>query len=199
MKLFNLEHSIAAYRADFALYLSAVAGLAVFLLLIGPHERRLEIVSFVLLGLISWTFIEYALHRYVLHGLQPFCRWHAEHHRRPTALICTPTILSATLIAMLVYFPVLLLVDMLHACALTLGLLIGYLGYAIMHHAIHHWRAGNAWLKHCKRWHMLHHHTHQPVCFGVTSGLWDHAFGTICIKAEPAGQKIQTLPISDKI
>jgi hypothetical protein len=63
--------------------------------------RCLELVALALLGLVAWTLLEYALHRFVLHGLQPFRTWHAEHHRRPRALIGTPTILSATLIAAL--------------------------------------------------------------------------------------------------
>jgi len=178
--LFKLEHSKAAYRADFALYGMAVAALAVFLLVGGPREQRLETVAFVLAGLVSWTAIEYAMHRFVLHGLQPFRRWHEEHHRRPTALICTPTILSATLIAVLVFFPALLLSDLWRACALTLGLLAGYLGYAITHHAVHHWRTDNAWLQRRKRWHALHHHIEQQGCYGVTSAFWDHVFGSTC-------------------
>ncbi|MCC6208917.1 MAG: sterol desaturase family protein [Gammaproteobacteria bacterium] len=129
MSLFTMEHSKAAYRADF-----------------------------------------------VMHGLQPFSRWHAEHHQRPTALICTPTILSATL----VFFPALVLLGNLwRACALTLGVLIGYLSFSITHHAIYHWCADIAWLKQRKQWHALHHHTiGQSGCFGMTSAFWDHVFGS---------------------
>jgi len=178
MNLFKLEHSKTAYRADFALYGITVVLLAVFLLVAGPHAQRLEMVAFALLGLGSWSGIEYALHRFVLHGLQPFRQWHRQHHQRPTALICASTILSASLIAILVFLPVLLLGDLWRACALTLGLLTGYLGYAITHHAIHHWRADNAWLKERKYWHALHHHSEQPGCYGVTSSVWDRVFGS---------------------
>ena len=178
MDLFRLEHSPSAYRADFVLYGSAVVMLAVFLLLASPHQQRLEIAALALLGLVSWTVIEYALHRFVLHGLQPFQRWHMEHHQRPTALICTPTILSGTLIALLVFLPALLLADLWSACALTLGLLTGYLIYAITHHAIHHWRADSAWLKQRKRWHGIHHHSQHAGCYGVTSPFWDYVFGS---------------------
>ena len=178
MNLFKLEHSKSAYRADFALYGSAVVALTVFLLVAGPHAQRLGNMGFALAGLWGWTAIEYGLHRFVLHGLRPFRRWHAEHHRRPTARIYTSTILSATLIAILVFFPALLLSDLWRACALTLGLLTGYLGYTITHHAIHHWRTDNAWLKDRKRWHALHHHNSQPACYGVTSTFWDRVFGS---------------------
>lgn len=178
MDFFKMEHSKAAYRADFVLYAATVLLLAAFLVLAGQREQRLEIFGFILLGLTGWTAIEYALHRFVLHGLQPFQRWHEDHHQRPTALICTPTILSATLIGLLVFLPALVLGNLWRACALTLGLLTGYLVYAVTHHATHHWQANNAWLKQRKHWHALHHHIDQPVCFGVTSGVWDHVFGS---------------------
>lgn len=177
MRFFTMEHSKAAYRADFGLYGVAVAA---FLLVAGPRGRWLEIVVFAGVGLASWTFIEYALHRYVMHDLQPFSHWHAEHHQRPAALICTPTILSATLIATLVFLPALVLSGNLwRACALTLGVLVGYLSFSITHHAIHHWSADSAWLQQRKRWHALHYHAiGQSDCFGVTSAFWDYVFGS---------------------
>ena len=180
MGLFALEHSKVAYRADFALYGTAVAVLAAVLWVAGPRQQWLTMLALVLLGLGGWTAIEYALHRFVLHGLQPFRRWHAQHHQRPTALICTPTVLSATLIAALVFLPALAWGNLWRACALTLGLLGGYLVYTITHHATHHWRADNAWLKQRKRWHALHHHraVGKPGCYGVTSAFWDRVFGS---------------------
>lgn len=177
-ELFMLEHSKRAYRLDFALYGAAVVGLTVTVFAFGPRAGRLETGGFVLIGLLGWTAVEYALHRFVLHGLQPFQRWHAEHHQRPTALICAPTMLSATLIATLVFLPSLVLGDLWRACALTLGLITGYLGYAVTHHATHHWRADLVWLKQRKQWHARHHHAMEPQCYGVTSGFWDHVFGT---------------------
>lgn len=181
MALFSLEHSNTAYRVDFALYCAAVVALAAFLLLRGQSDQRLEIMSFVLVGLASWTAIEYAMHRFVLHGLPPFRRWHAEHHERPTALIYTPTILSATLIATLVFLPAVVAANLWRASALTLGVLNGYLAYSITHHATHHWRADNVWLRQRKRWHALHHHhVESPGCYGVTTAFWDHVFGSNC-------------------
>lgn len=178
MNLFTSEHSKTAYRADFVLYGITVVLLAAFVLIESPRAQRGEIVAFALLGLGSWTAMEYGLHRFVLHGLQPFRRWHAAHHRQPRALIFTSTILSATLIGILVFLPALLLGDLWRACALTLGLLTGYLGYTITHHAIHHWRADSAWLKARKHWHALHHSNEQPGCYGVTSPFWDQIFGS---------------------
>ena len=179
MGLFALEHSKAAYRLDFAVYGGLVVGLAAVLLVAGPRQRGWEITAFALLGLAGWTAIEYALHRFVLHGMDPFRRWHAEHHDRPQALICAPTLFSASLIAALIFLPALLLGGIWIACALTLGVLTGYLAYAVTHHATHHWRADNAWLRRCKLNHARHHHhTLAPGAYGVTSAFWDHVFGS---------------------
>ena len=179
MGLFALEHSPAAYRADFALYGTAVAVLVAFIAASAPLSLLPQMAGLALAGLAGWTAIEYALHRFVLHGLRPFSRWHAEHHQRPTALVCTPTIFSALLFLTLVFIPALVLTGLLRACALTLGVLAGYLAYAITHHATHHWHAGGAWLKGRKRWHALHHYVGEPGCYGVTSGFWDHVFGSM--------------------
>ena len=180
MNIFKLEHSKTAYRADLALYCIIVLALAAFLLVYGPHGQRVAIVSYALAGLVSWPAIEYALHRFVLHGVQPFRRWHEEHHRRPRAIIFTPTILSAALIAVLVFLPALLATDLWRACGLSLGVLTGYLAYTITHHAVHHWHADIAWLKRRKHWHALHHHRiDQPGYYGVTSALLDQVFGSV--------------------
>jgi cyclopropane-fatty-acyl-phospholipid synthase len=178
MVLFTLEHGKAAYRADFAFYGAVIGGLGLALAagpLRGPGWWWLGMVA---LGLFSWTAIEYALHRYILHGLQPFQRWHAMHHERPQALIATPTVITALAFVLLVFAPAWALGSIGAACAWTLGVLIGYLAYAMTHHATHHWRGQGRWLLQRKRHHALHHHKSHGGCFGVTSGLWDFVLRT---------------------
>lgn len=177
MEIFSLEHGKVAYWTDFALYGVAVAVLSTLLLLYCPREQRVEDAALCVLGLACWSIVEYAMHRFVLHGLPPFSEWHAQHHRRPSALISAPTLLSATLIAAFVFIPSLLLAGRWPAAALTLGMVTGYLAYGVVHHATHHWRADTGWLKQRKQWHSLHHHS-QTGRYGVTSHWWDYVFGT---------------------
>jgi sterol desaturase/sphingolipid hydroxylase (fatty acid hydroxylase superfamily) len=186
MSVFSLEHSQTAYRVDFALYGASIVALASYLVWASPRGGRLELLALTLVGLVSWTLIEYVLHRFFLHGIQPFRHWHATHHERPTALICAPTLLSATLIVLLVFVPTMLLGDWWLACALTLGVLIGYLSYSVTHHAIHHWPAKGRWLKRRKRAHALHHHLRQRGFYGVTSGIWDEVFRTGSVRSAVA-------------
>ena len=177
IRLFALESSRTGYLLDFGLYGASILALATDL---GLHTRGSwsSSVALALLGALSWTLVEYLVHRHVLHGLQPFKRWHEVHHRRPQALLGTPTIFSAALILAFVFVPAVLLGSERTACALTTGFLLGYFAYGVVHHATHHWRAGSDWLLERKRWHALHHHGRFPGRYGVTSGFWDRVFGT---------------------
>ena len=176
MALLSFEHGRAAYWADFAIYGVAVAALAIVLSVFAPTERWGCLTAFALFGAAAWTLIEYAAHRLVLHGMEPFRSWHAEHHERPTALMSTPTLLSASLIATLVFLPGLMAGGFWRASALTLGVIAGYLTYALTHHATHHWRTRGPWLTRRKRWHARHHHI--AACYGVSCSFWDRVFGS---------------------
>jgi sterol desaturase/sphingolipid hydroxylase (fatty acid hydroxylase superfamily) len=180
MNLFTLEHSKTAYLADVVFYSVAVVVIAALLMAGGPRAHWLPLSVCVLVGAAAWTAMEYGAHRFVLHGLAPFSRWHAAHHERPSALICAPTVVSAGLIGGLVFLPTWWLVGLWPAAALTQGVLIGYLFYTVTHHAIHHWRARGPWLKERKRWHALHHRRGEwPAYYGVTTSFWDHVFGSV--------------------
>jgi cyclopropane-fatty-acyl-phospholipid synthase len=180
MGLFSLEHGKAAFVADFALYAGAVLLLTLYLVFDSARSQGPVLAATVLAGLLAWSLIEYLLHRFVLHGLQPFVRWHAAHHARPTALIGSPTVVSASGFALLVFLPAWGLFGSLPlASALTLGFVAGYLAYAVIHHATHHWRASGAWMLQRKRWHALHHRPGgTPGCYGVSSPAWDRVFGS---------------------
>lgn len=185
MSLYSIKHSKIAYQIDFTLYVVMIVIMAAFLVLTESYTRWPQYMALILVGLISWTLIEYALHRFVMHGLRPFKQWHAQHHQQPTAIIYTPTIVSMGLFATLVFLPALILLNNVQsAFALTLGVVSGYLFYSMLHHATHHSsrlaiQHQSAWLKRRKRWHAMHHqNTEKASCFGVTNGFWDHAFGS---------------------
>lgn len=184
--MLRLEHSTAAYRADLALYGVLSLGLACVLALASPQGSRPALAAWALAGITLWTLLEYLLHRFVLHGLAPFSRWHADHHVRPRALIASPTLLSVGLFALLAVAPAWLLWGPWPACALSFGLITGYGIYGLTHHAMHHrmpaWAQRSAWLSRRRRWHARHHAASRlgrPVGqFGVSLDIWDQVFGT---------------------
>lgn len=192
MRWLAFEHSPGAYRADFYLYGTASLALGAALLL-GPWDLRL--LGWAAAGVLGWTLLEYLLHRFVLHGLPPFKRWHAEHHRRPGALIAAPTLLTATIFTTVLLLPAVWLLGAWPAAALSFGLLNGYLAYGLTHHAIHQptvgkpVRFGRRWLHRRRLWHGLHHRrvpttpgsppaSAMAGYYGVSSVFWDRVFGT---------------------
>jgi sterol desaturase/sphingolipid hydroxylase (fatty acid hydroxylase superfamily) len=185
MSSINLEYSKLQYKADFVFYAMLVLAVILYLVVFAVNNdwtgNALLLLSLAV-GLFSWSLIEYLIHRFVLHGVQPFKRWHLEHHARPTALIGAPTLLSSGLIFSLVFLPAWVLMSLQSAAALTLGILAGYLAYGAVHHGVHHWRVTSAWLKKRKLWHALHHHPSNaktPGRYGVSTSFWDHVFGTL--------------------
>lgn len=178
MKTIAIEHTRLTYYADFAVYLLAVLLLPGLLWHDTPTALRADLPLAGLAGLLLWTLIEYAMHRFVFHGVEPFQRLHAEHHRRPLALIATPTLVSVVLISVLVWLPATLTGGFWLGSAATLGVTLGYFVYGVIHHGVHHWRAKGAWMRQCKRQHAIHHHNPR-INYGVTMRWWDRAFGSI--------------------
>lgn len=192
MGLLTLKQGKLAYQLDFALYGTGIAAMGTILLIASPPAEALANSGCVLAALVGWTAIEYAIHRFVLHGLEPFRRWHAAHHRHPCDLICSPTIFSASLIFALVFLPALELAGSWHACALTFGILVGYFCYSVTHHATHHWRTKRAgtWLRRRKQWHAVHHHGQgHERCFGVTNEFWDRLLRSAPEPARPSSSE----------
>jgi sterol desaturase/sphingolipid hydroxylase (fatty acid hydroxylase superfamily) len=178
MTFFKLEHAKPVYYADFVAYTMMIALVSGLLIRYAPRDQWPHIVLSVAAALALWPLIEYALHRYVMHHLEPFRGWHMEHHKRPHALICTPTVFSAGLIFTLVFLPALASANLWIATGLTLGVTIGYLAFSLTHHAVHYWRADGAWLKNRKRLHGMHHRPGSACDYGVITSFWDDVFGT---------------------
>jgi cyclopropane-fatty-acyl-phospholipid synthase len=189
--LLSLEHSPAAYRLDFVVYALLCLAAAALLLGASPNGSGLVLSLWVSGGVALWSLLEYLLHRFVLHGVAPFSRWHDQHHLHPRALIATPMVLSLSLILVLAALPAWWLLGAWAALALTQGILASYLLYGLTHHATHHntppWVRNNPWISQRRIRHAMHHAAHhiqergescKPCHFGVSNSLWDVVFGT---------------------
>ena len=177
MKVFVIKHSRAAYYADFGIYLMVILLLPVPLMHYAPSQLRWFILVAWLVGLAAWSLIEYAMHRFVFHGIEPFQRLHAQHHLQPMALIATPTLVSLGLISALVWLPAWFLLGFWLGSGVALGVSTGYFVYGVVHHGVHHWRAHGSWMAQFKLRHAIHHHN-PSVNYGVTMLWWDRAFGS---------------------
>lgn len=153
MKLSKHSHSI-----DVSIYTMLIVSISAIAL----HQTT-SIATWVLFcvaGITIWTFLEYILHKYLLHCIPPFKQMHELHHVNPTALIGTPTWLSLSIftsLAMLLWR----FIGVDTTSALLAGLMLGYICYVIVHNRVHRVKPViGSWLYRTKLRHAKHHHLH---------------------------------------
>ena len=129
------------------------------------------------LGILSWTLVEYFLHRCILHGVLE--RDHARHHRDTHALIATP-LMVIPFCAALIFTLVALASSIGAAAVFTFGWYAGYNYFVIVHHMQHFYPellARSPLFERNLRLHELHHE-YPNTHFGISSSLWDWFFGS---------------------
>lgn len=146
----------------------------------------LVLIGFAAFGLISWTLLEYGLHRFGFHfrAKSRFARrlvylFHGNHHDEPncaTRLVMPPAV--SLVLGGVVYLIILKLVPPGPSEFYFAGMVLGYLIYDYIHFSVHHFDWENKWFKRLKRNHFLHHYHCSGSKWGVSSPLWDIVFGT---------------------
>lgn len=148
----------------------------------------IEIFSLVaVFSLLVWTFTEYTLHRFVFHykaksrfGKYIIFLFHGIHHDDPndkTRLVMPPV--PAVMIVSVLYFLFKQFIPGQLLNAFMGWFLIGYLIYDYIHYATHHFPMKGKTARFLKKWHIQHHHTKEPVQYGVSNPLWDYIFRTL--------------------
>jgi len=137
------------------------------------------VVSF-LVGAFAFSFIEYAIHRWLFHTPPSFMSTvHARHHADPhdaTALPC----ITSTVMSLAFWAPLYPVAGTGVTAFVISGIMAGYFWYSVLHHLEHHVRINAVpwrWLQ--RRWAMHSvHHKLPDKNFGVTTSLWDRLLGT---------------------
>jgi sterol desaturase/sphingolipid hydroxylase (fatty acid hydroxylase superfamily) len=139
------------------------------------------------LGILSWTLIEYALHRFIFHyrarslfGKKVIHAAHLSHHENPRA---TNRLFSGLVISLPIATGYLLLAwiatgSLRAAVYLFTGVVAGYCCYEWLHFQAHHRRPQLRLFRYLRRYHLLHHYQTPQQRFGVTSPLFDVLLGT---------------------
>jgi sterol desaturase/sphingolipid hydroxylase (fatty acid hydroxylase superfamily) len=181
-----------AFLGAFNYYVAMVIDLTAALTFLGLGVRRFVgqpsvAVGVVLLGFLSFGFLEYAVHRWVLHGPPSIARrGHRHHHAEPTAHVATPFFVAA--MASIAIWQLLRLVcPDAAATFFVFGLYAGYNHFALFHHWVHHHRSDIGGGSYWRRLDLLHriHHQRPGSNFGVSTTMWDRIFGTF----RPASDK----------
>ena len=139
------------------------------------------------LGVLSWTALEYALHRFVFHhsarstfGRKLLYAAHLSHHDNPRA---TNRLFSSLLVSLPIATGYVLLAwvatgSLRGAAYLFGGLTAGYFCYEWLHFQAHHRQPRLRLLRYLRKYHLLHHYQTPEHRFGVTSPLFDLILGT---------------------
>lgn len=152
------------------------------------NQSKIIALSFFVLGLFLWTFIEYALHRFLFHldhylpdhpiALSLHFTMHGVHHYLPMdkmRLVMPPALFC--ILAYPFYRLVFAVFPYYMACSGFSGGLLGYVCYDVTHYVLHHTQLPQ-FLQELKTYHLEHHYKNYELGFGVTSQFWDVIFGT---------------------
>jgi len=151
-----------------------------------PTITVVEILSFFIAGVVTWTLAEYCLHRFLFHwnadskiGKRIVFIFHGIHHDDPndwTRLVMPPV--PAIFLAVIFFSLFQVIFGVPKVFPFFSGFILGYLAYDYIHYATHHFKPRTAFGRYLKQNHMLHHFSHKGEKWGVSSPLWDFVFGT---------------------
>ena len=148
-------------------------------------QGSLHLLAMFLLGLFSWTLVEYLLHRFAFHARGSLeysisAQTHRSHHHDPQSKnhLVAPPSMAVAYFALYLGIAGVLVREISGASALAAGLAVGYLIYEQIHYSTHHRIPKNRLMRILKKQHMQHHFHDGSSRFGVSSPLWDLIFGT---------------------
>ncbi|MFT6070918.1 MAG: sterol desaturase/sphingolipid hydroxylase (fatty acid hydroxylase superfamily) [Bacteriovoracaceae bacterium] len=147
----------------------------------------IEWIGVSVVGLLVWTFTEYALHRWVFHwdsdtklGQRFVFLFHGLHHDDPddpTRLVMPPV--PAILIMALLYSCFSLVIPARHLEGFMAFFIIGYLCYDYIHYATHHFAMTSRLGRYLRKFHLQHHNSKEESKYGVSNPLWDYILGSV--------------------
>jgi dihydroceramide fatty acyl 2-hydroxylase len=138
-------------------------------------------------GVLTWTFAEYVLHRWVFHwtndtpwGKRIHFLLHGVHHDYPSDKTRLVMPLPTSIPLAVLFYSIFYVAFGLHlAEPFFAGFVVGYLFYDGTHFYVHHFTPTTRWGKFLRRHHLTHHFADHDGGFGVSSPLWDIVMRTL--------------------
>jgi hypothetical protein len=163
------------------------------MLVLGLRARFWASILTFAVGVAFWTWLEYTVHRFVLHGRFPdgpgrfqhlvhrfFDTMHGDHHLRPWDGMYINGFLDSLPFA-IILVALSYLVPFSTAPLFVATLLQCYVIEEWVHYTVHFHRFRSRYFDYIRRHHLYHHcprGTEPPVAFGLTNGIWDVLRGT---------------------
>lgn len=143
-------------------------------------------IGMFVVGLATWTIVEYVMHRFVFHyeppgklGKELHFIFHGVHHDYPNdskRLVMPPSMSIPLAIGFYFLFRSIISGDLFFP--FFAGLVLGYLMYDMLHYAIHHVEFKGRMWNELKAHHLKHHFKDPDKGYGVSSKLWDIVIGS---------------------
>lgn len=147
----------------------------------------LIVVVVFLAGTLGFTFMEYAIHRWVYHPpdwasdryREVTYKMHGLHHDYPKdkKRLAMPPIVAIVLATSLLFLFELVLGE--YAFSYLAGFVVGYALYLVVHYTVHIYAPPRNFLRALWVNHSIHHYSENDILFGVSQPLWDYVFGTV--------------------
>lgn len=159
-----------------------------YLSLVYQQRNAITVILLLMGGVLSWTLVEYILHRFIFHWTQVKEPWksiasglHMSHHRAPDQddIILAPPFVSLAFGIILYLLFALFSWSWSAAAILEAGLLAGYVVYEWVHYGSHRFKMKRGIGKYLQQYHLRHHFKNPKGYFGVTSPLWDYVFRSL--------------------
>jgi sterol desaturase/sphingolipid hydroxylase (fatty acid hydroxylase superfamily) len=134
-------------------------------------------------GVVTWTLLEYAIHRWMGHDRRfrrsPFGIEHVRHHSEGNYFAPTwKKLIAAALVAAVVSGPAIAIAGWAPGLAYVAGLIAFYGLYEWLHRREHTHPGIGPYGRFVRRHHFHHHFVDVRANHGVTTPLWDLVFGT---------------------
>lgn len=140
-------------------------------------------IAAVAVGVLTWTFLEYVIHRWMGHDRRfrktPFGAEHVRHHSEGNHFApYWKKLIAFGLFAVVLGIPAIALLGTSVGAAYTAGLLGFYLVYEWVHRREHTHAGIGPYGRFLRRHHFHHHFSDTAQNHGVTTPIWDFVFGT---------------------
>lgn len=134
-------------------------------------------------GVLTWTLLEYVIHRWMGHDRRfkktPFGIEHVRHHIEGNYFAPTwKKVMVAAITAPIVGVPAIAVAGWVNGSLYVVGLLAFYGLYELLHRREHTHAGVGPYGRFVRRHHFHHHFVDGRKNHGVTSPLWDLVFGT---------------------
>ena len=171
--------------APVSLYFILSAGLLYYAIAHNIIQPLLTVGLF-FAGWFFFTFLEYAMHRFLFH-MKIYTKtretlqyhFHGVHHEYPKDKSRLAMPIPVSIVLAVAFFGLFWVLMNVYTYGFLPGVLTGYATYLFVHYIVHAYPPPNNFFKALWVNHAIHHYKDDSVVFGVSSQFWDMVFGTM--------------------